>query len=93
MDLEGFALICERHTGSGLTVEDIISQKLPLPEQDFLPQTPEEKMVCLADKFFSKSGDMEEKSFEKVRRSMAKFGEESLKRFDGLWAFFNFRSV
>jgi uncharacterized protein len=50
-------------------------------------------MVCLADKFFSKSGDMEEKSFEKVRRSMAKFGEESLKRFDGLWAFFNFRSV
>ena len=93
MDLEPFALICERHTGSGLTTEDIISQKLPLPEQDFLPLTPEEKMVCLADKFFSKSGDMEEKSFEKVRRSMAKFGDASLARFDNLWAFFNFRSV
>ena len=93
MDLEPFALICERHTGSGLTTADIISQKLPLPEQDFLPLTPEEKMVCLADKFFSKSGDMEEKSFEKVRRSMAKFGDASLARFDNLWAFFNFRSV
>ena len=89
MDLEKFALICERHTGSGLTAGDIAAQKLPLPAEDFLPVTPEEKLVCLADKFFSKSGDMKEKSFEKVQRSMAKFGEESLARFNAMWAFFN----
>ena len=85
--LEPIARICERHTGSGLTVSDILSQNLPLPLQDFLPETPEEKLICLADKFFSKSGDMQEKSFEAARRSMEKFGEASLARFDGLCRF------
>ena len=58
LDLERFARICERHTGSGLTAAEIAEQHLPLPERDFLPETPEEKLICLADKFFSKSGDM-----------------------------------
>ena len=81
-ELEVFARICERHTGSGLTAEEIRRQQLPLPEQDFLPETLPEQLICLADKFFSKSGDMEEKNFSAVRRSMAKFGPESLERFD-----------
>lgn len=93
VSLEPYALICERHTGSGLTAEDIRKQALPLPEQDFLPLSPEEKMVCLADKFFSKSGDMAEKDFAAVQRSMAKFGSASLERFNALWDFFSFRSV
>ena len=38
----------------------------------------------LADKFFSKSGSMQEKPFDRVRASMAKFGPESLARFDNL---------
>lgn len=92
MELECCALICERHTGSGLTAVEIAAQNLPLPERDLLPLSPEEKMICLADKFFSKSGDMEEKSFASVQRSMAKFGEASLERFNKLWAFFDFTS-
>ena len=84
--MEKFARICERHTGSGLTALEIVSGGLPLPERDFLPETVEEKIICLADKFFSKSGDMQEKSLESVRKSMAKFGEEPLKRFDDLCA-------
>ena len=35
---EGFprhARVCERHTGAGVTREQIINQHLPLPEQDF----------------------------------------------------------
>ena len=48
-----------------------------------LPVTEEEKLICYADKFFSKSGDpAREKTLYEVRRSMAKFGEESLARFD-----------
>ena len=93
VDLERFARICERHTGSGLTAAEIAEQHLPLPERDFLPETPEEKLICLADKFFSKSGDMAEKSFEKVRRSMAKFGPGPLKRFDDLWEAFRFSGL
>lgn len=84
LDLEKYARICERHTGSGLTAAEIRQQKLPLPERDYLPETPEEALVCLADKFFSKSGDMNEKTLEKVRRSMAKFGDAPLARFDAL---------
>ena len=87
-ELEPYARICERHTGSGITAEEIRKQALPLPEQDLLPETMEEKLICLADKFFSKSGDRQEKSFDRVRRSMAKFGEDSLRRFDALCAEF-----
>ena len=82
LDLENCARICERHTGSGLSAEDIRIQELPLPEEDFLPETTLEILICLADKFFSKSGDMEEKSLESVRRGMAKFGSASSERFE-----------
>ena len=84
LNLEAYARICERHTGTGITAEEIRNQKLPVPERDYLPETPEEKLICLADKFFSKSGSMQEKPFDRVRASMAKFGPESLARFDNL---------
>jgi len=83
-DLGRYARICERHTGSGLTAKEVRKQKLPLPERDYLPETPEESLVCLADKFFSKSGGMNEKPLEKIRRSMAKFGDAPLERFEEL---------
>ena len=53
--LERHALVCERHTGAGISVEEIINQKLPLPHKDLIPLTIEEKIVAYADKFFSKS--------------------------------------
>ncbi len=84
LDLERYARICERHTGSGLTAAEVMKQKLPLPKRDYLPETPEEALVCLADKFFSKSGDMTEKPLEKIRRSMEKFGDAPLARFEEL---------
>lgn len=87
--LEKYARVCERHTGSGLTALEIEKEGLPLPHQDFLPETLEEKLICYADKFYSKSGDpKEEKSIERVRRSMAHFGADSLARFDALHAMF-----
>ena len=92
-DLEPFARIAERHTGSGLTAQEIRRQNLPLPEQDFLPETPEEKLICLADKFYSKSGDLQEKSLSEIRRGMAKFGEDSLRRFDDLCSFFHISTL
>ncbi len=87
-DLEGYARICERHTGTGLTAADIRRQHLPLPERDFLPETAEEKLVCLADKFFSKSGDMKEKSPDRICRSMQKFGPDALARWQELCRLF-----
>lgn len=75
------ARVCERHTGAGLSLEDIVSQNLPLPHQDFLPETLEEKLICYADKFFSKTHLDREKSVEKAEKSIAKFGDSGLARF------------
>jgi uncharacterized protein len=74
VNMEIYARICERHTGSGLTASEIQAACLPLPEKDFLPETREEKVICLADKFFSKSGTGDEKTLETVIGSMKKFG-------------------
>ncbi len=86
--LEPFARICERHTGTGITAEEIRAQGLPLPERDLLPETPLEKLICLADKFYSKSGLMEEKSAESIRLSLQKFGPDSVNRFGELQRMF-----
>lgn len=88
--LPEIARVCERHTGSGLTAKEIAETGLPLPHVDLLPESLEEKLICYADKFFSKSGDPKaEKSLEKIRSSMAKFGPETLSRFENLHSLFN----
>lgn len=88
---EGFprhALVCERHTGAGLSIQQIEEQQLPVPHRDMLPVSLEEQLVCFADKFFSKTHLDEEKTVEKARRSIAKYGEEGLSRFDGWCSLF-----
>lgn len=75
------ARVCERHTGAGLTSTEIIKQNLPLPHEDFLPETMEEKLICYADKFYSKSSICRVKTMEQAERSLSKFGEEGVKRF------------
>jgi len=82
---EGFprhALVCERHTGTGLSMETIIRENLPLPERDMLPESQEEQLICFVDKFFSKTRPQKEKSIDKIRKNLSKHGEESVKKFD-----------
>lgn len=76
------ALVCERHTGAGLTTADIVSQQLPLPHRDMLPLSIEEKVICYADKFYSKSRRLDEaKPIEKIIRQMEAHGPEVAARF------------
>ena len=97
MRAEGFprhARVCERHTGAGLSLSDIQSQHLPIvipsppsAEQDcsswepFFPETLEEKLICYADKFFSKTRLENQKTVEQAEKSLAKFGDEGVSRF------------
>lgn len=81
---EWVARVAERHTGAGLTASEIISQGLPLPPMDLLPETLLEQLVCYADKFYSKSGDMQEKTLDRVRKSLQKFGGATMERFEAL---------
>ena len=75
---EGFpkhALVCERHTGAGLSLQNIIQQDLPVPHREMTPVSLEEQIICFADKFFSKSKLDHEKGIkkpEKVLHDMAK---------------------
>ena len=89
-NLPRHALVCERHTGSGLTCEEIIDSDLPLPHRDMLPLSIEEKAICYADSFFSKSSDLsQEKGIETVKAQMLKFGPAVFERFMQLHSLFS----
>lgn len=82
---EGFpshALVCERHTGTGLSLADIELRNLPVPLRDMRPVTTEEQLICFADKFFSKTKLGKEKPVEKIRAGLSKYGTASVSRFD-----------
>ncbi len=82
---ETYARVAERHTGTGLTTDEISAAGLPLPGgRSYMPETLLERLVCYADKFYSKSGDMAEKNLDRVRASIAKFGPASASRFEAL---------
>jgi uncharacterized protein len=52
---EAICRIAERHTGVGLTRENIFKQNLPLPPRDLVAETPEEQLIMYADKLHTKS--------------------------------------
>jgi uncharacterized protein len=79
--LERHALACERHIGVGLSMEDIKSQKLPLPLRDMCPQDLEEKIIAYADLFYSKTAPGK-RTAEKVRSSLARFDSRKVAIFD-----------
>ena len=77
-------LVCERHIGVGLTVEDIIAQGLPLPHRDMVPLSNEEKIIACADLFYSKKklNLATEKSLETIKRNLAQFGAAKVAVFE-----------
>lgn len=76
------ALVCERHIGTGLTIDEIVARKLPLPLRDMQPQSLEEVLVCFADLFFSKSRPGLQQSRESVRAGLQRYGADGVARFD-----------
>ncbi|WP_460176695.1 HD domain-containing protein [Thermodesulfovibrio hydrogeniphilus] len=77
------ALVCERHTGVGITKEEIIKNNLPLPQRDMLPVSLEEKIIAYADKFFSKEADgsVKVRSVDEILKDLSRYGEEKVKTF------------
>ncbi len=72
------ALVAERHTGTGLTLKQILERNLPVPHREMVPVSVEEKIICFADKFFSKTHPEEEKTVEQAEQSLVKFGQEGV---------------
>lgn len=94
LDREGLplhALVCERHTGVGLTLRDIVQQNLPLPHREMCPESLSEQIICYADLFYSKKpGRLDErKTVEKVRKKLLPFGDEKVEIFNSWLARFD----
>lgn len=77
---EGFprhALVCERHTGMGLDIEQIERQNIPIPRREMRPVSIEEKIICYADKFFSKSTLHETLTMDKIIKLLNKYDQNA----------------
>ena len=82
------ALVAERHTGTGITIEQVEREELPIPERDYCPQSLEEKLICYADKFYSKSHLGEEVALDKLKANIWKYGHDAIVRWNELEALF-----
>ena len=78
------ALVAERHTGSGITMEQVIREHIAVPWQDYIPLSLEEKIICYADKFYSKSRLGEKVSWQKIRANLWHYGHDAVLRWDAL---------
>ena len=76
-------LVCERHVGVGITIEDIRTHALPLPLRDMRPATIEEELICYADKFYSKTngGPEKTKSVPEITRHLRTYGQRQAETF------------
>lgn len=72
--------IASHHTGVGIQKEEIIRDNLPLPHEDFLADTLEEKIIMYADKFHSKHPQFN--TYESYRNKILKFGLDKMKIFE-----------
>lgn len=75
------ALVCERHTGTGLSKHDIIVSNLPLPHREMQPVSQEEIIICYADKFYSKGDIYEELSVDKIIKNLSRYGDDKVDLF------------
>lgn len=66
------------HTGVGITKEEVIAQKLPIPPVDYLAETLEEKLIMYADKFHSKTPQFN--TLDSYRQSVRKYGEDKVQK-------------
>jgi uncharacterized protein len=84
------ALVCERHVGVGISIDDVDRLGLPIPRREMQPITIEEKIICFADKFYSKAGGKagRERSADDVRRSAGKYGKQYIERFEEMLKIF-----
>lgn len=89
LGLNRHGLVCERHVGVGITADQARRSRLPLPSRDMLPRSVEERLICYADKFFSKTDNgRHEKTIEEITSGLARYESEYVDRFHALHRFF-----
>jgi len=72
---------CSCHTGVGITRDDVVRQRLPIPVGDYVAETEEERLVMYADKFHSKSSPPRFVTAAVYADSVRRFGADKAVRF------------
>lgn len=75
---------CSRHTGVGITRDDVRRQSLPIPVDDYTPRSPEEELVMYADKFHSKRTPPVFVSGDTYAGGVGRWGADKVVAFDSL---------
>lgn len=68
--------IVKNHIGVGITKEEIEQRNLPLPAQDYIPQTTEERLIAYADNFHSKVPQFN--SFDWICQKLGEYGKQKV---------------
>jgi uncharacterized protein len=85
---EAICRFASHHTGVGLTRDDVIAERLPLPPADYLAETGEERLVMYADKFHSKKTPPVFLTAPAYAARVRRFGEEKVAAFEAMRAAF-----
>jgi uncharacterized protein len=78
---EAICRFASRHTGMGLSREDVRRQGLPLPAGDYLAESGEEQLVMYADKFHTKTDPPVFVTAAAYAVSIRRFGEDKAATF------------
>lgn len=81
---EEICRFCSCHTGVGLTRDDIVRQRLPVPVGDYVAETGEERLVMYADKFHSKTDPPAFVSAGTYARHVRRYGEDKVAGFQAM---------
>jgi len=81
-NLPKYGLVCERHIGVGLSVQDIQKQNLPLPLRDMMPISHEEIIITIADLFSSKLHPESYKTMHKIEKNITRYGADKIAIFN-----------
>ena len=78
------AQVARSHIGVGISAKEIKKQKLPLPQEDILPKTIEEKIISYSDLFYSKNPEIlwNQKKPDEIRKTVKKWGRNKIKTFN-----------
>jgi uncharacterized protein len=81
---ERICRFCSCHTGVGLSRDDVRRQRLPLPVDDYVAESDEERLVMYADKFHSKTTPPVFVTAASYASTVGRFGPDKEARFAGL---------
>ncbi|MFI6581212.1 HDIG domain-containing metalloprotein [Embleya sp. NPDC050493] len=81
---ESLHRFCSCHTGVGLTRHDVLSRQLPIPVDDYVAESAEERLVMYADKFHSKSNPPRFLRPDTFAAKIRRFGDDKVVAFQAL---------